>query len=40
MLDRTRMKLNSDKCAFGVKADKFLDFMISERGIEANPEKI
>ncbi|XP_077248915.1 putative mitochondrial protein AtMg00860 [Tasmannia lanceolata] len=34
------MKLNPTKCAFGVKAGKFLGFMVSQRGIEANPEKI
>ncbi|XP_020409530.1 uncharacterized protein LOC109946397 [Prunus persica] len=28
------------KCAFGVSSGKFLGFMISHRGIEANPEKI
>ena len=34
------MKLNPDKCAFGVMARKFLGFMVSQRGIEANPDKI
>ena len=34
------MKLNPGKCAFGVTADKFLGFMVSQRGIEANPDKI
>ena len=34
------MKLNPAKCAFGVSAEKFLGFMVSQRGIEANPEKI
>ena len=28
------MKLNPSKCAFGVSADKFLGFMVSQRGIE------
>ena len=31
------MKLNPGKCAFGVTARKFLEFMVSQRGIEANP---
>jgi len=31
------MKLNSGKCAFEVIAGKFLGFMVSKRGIEANP---
>ena len=26
--------------AFGVTVEKFLGFMVSQRGIEANPEKI
>ena len=34
------MKLNPSKCAFGVTAEKFLGFMVSQRGIEANPDKI
>ena len=34
------MKLNPNKCAFGVIAGKFLGFMVSQRGIEVNPEKI
>ena len=34
------MKLNPRKCAFGVMAGKFLRFMVSQRGMEANPDKI
>ena len=34
------MKLNPNKCAFGVTARKFLGFMVSQRGIEVNPEKV
>ena len=34
------MKLNPEKCAFRVTAGKFLGFMVSQRGIEANPDKI
>ena len=34
------MKLNPSKCAFGVSLGKFLGFMVSHRGIEANPDKI
>jgi len=34
-----RLKLNREKCVFGVKADKFLGFLLTERGIEANLEK-
>ena len=32
--------LNPAKCAFGVPAGKLLGFLVSNRGIEANPEKI
>ena len=34
------MKLNLAKCAFGVSAGKFLGFIVNNRGIEANPNKI
>ena len=34
------MKLNLNKCVFGVTAGKFLGFMVSQRGIEVNPEKM
>ena len=34
------MKLNPLKCAFRVSLGKFLEFMVSQRGIEANPEKV
>ena len=33
------IRLNPEKCSFGVAGGKFLGFMISERGIEANPDK-
>ena len=39
-LKRYNMKLNPSKCAFGVASGKFLGFMVSHKGIEANPEKI
>jgi hypothetical protein len=34
------MKLNPEKCVFGVRTGKLLGFLVFERGIEANPEKI
>ena len=34
------MKLNPEKCAFGVTSGKFLGFMVHQRGIEANPDKV
>jgi hypothetical protein len=33
-------KLNPDKCVFGVTMGKLLGFMVSNRGIKANPENI
>ena len=39
-LRQYHMKLNPSKCAFGVSSGKFLGFIISQRGIEANPEKV
>ncbi|XP_075481101.1 uncharacterized protein LOC142521805 [Primulina tabacum] len=34
------LKLNPQKCTFGVRSGKFLGYMVTERGIEANPEKV
>lgn len=34
------MKLNVAKCTFRISSKKFLGFMVSNKGIEANPEKI
>ena len=34
------IKLNPEKCVFGVPAGKLLGFIVSGRGIEANPAKI
>ena len=39
-LCKYQMKLNPSKCAFGVYSGKFLGFMVSQRGIEANLDKI
>lgn len=35
-----RLKLNASKCDFGVGSRKFLGFMVTQRGIEANPDQI
>ena len=40
ILREYNMKLNPAKCAFGVSAGKFLGFIVNNRGIEANPDKI
>ena len=39
-LRQYQMKLNPSKCAFGVASGKFLEFMVFQRGIKANPEKV
>ena len=33
------LKLNPEKCVFGVRRGKLLGCMVTERGIQANPEK-
>ncbi|RDY11317.1 Retrovirus-related Pol polyprotein from transposon 17.6, partial [Mucuna pruriens] len=38
-LRKHQLRLNPGKCSFGVHAGKFLGFMLTERGIEANLEK-
>ncbi|XP_073153205.1 uncharacterized protein [Henckelia pumila] len=39
-LKHYKFKLNPNKCTFGVRAEKFLGYMVTRRGIEANPEKV
>jgi hypothetical protein len=34
------MKLNPKKCTFGVPLGKLLEYMVSHRGIDPNPEKV
>jgi hypothetical protein len=34
------VKLNPEKCVFGVPRDMLLGFIISQQGIEPNPEKV
>ncbi|XP_035543620.1 uncharacterized protein LOC118347697 [Juglans regia] len=40
ILQQSQMKLNPAKCTFGVRWRTFLGFMVSEWGIEVNPEKV
>ncbi|XP_019239194.1 PREDICTED: uncharacterized protein LOC109219207 [Nicotiana attenuata] len=40
ILRRYGMKLNPEKYAFGMSSGKFLGFLVSQRGIEVNPDKI
>jgi hypothetical protein len=35
-----RVKLNPERCIFGVPSGKLLSFLVSHRGIEVNPNKI
>src|SRR5215216_4194949 len=39
-LRKINLKLNPEKCVFGVPSGKLLGFFVSRRGIEANPDKI
>jgi hypothetical protein len=39
-LRKFSMKLNAEKCMFGVPSRKLLGFMVSRRGIDPNPEKV
>ena len=38
IIAKYRLKLNPEKCVFGVEAGKFLGFLLTEHGIEAKPE--
>ena len=39
-LRRFNIRLNLEKCVFGVQKGKLLGYIVFEHGIEANPEKI
>jgi hypothetical protein len=39
-LRHNRWKLNPEKCIFGVASDNLQGFMVSHRGVEANPTKV
>ena len=40
VLRQHNMQSNTSKCAFGVQSEKFLGYMIVQKGIEENLEKI
>ncbi|KAL0437652.1 UNVERIFIED_CONTAM: putative protein K02A2.6 [Sesamum radiatum] len=40
VLRKYPLKLNPDNYAFGVSGGRFLGFMVTQRGIEANPDEI
>lgn len=35
-----KLRLNAEKCTFGVSAEKFLEHLVTRRGIEADPNQI
>jgi hypothetical protein len=39
-MKRNGLKLNPEKCIFGIRKGKLLGCMVSKRGIQANPQKI
>jgi hypothetical protein len=39
-LRKFKMKLNPKKCIFGVPSGKLLGYMVSQWGIDPNPEKV
>src|SRR4051812_11323938 len=39
-LRKFRLRLNPNKCTFGVRSGKFLGFIVSEKGIEVDPAKV
>jgi hypothetical protein len=39
-LCKVQLKLNPEKCTFGVPSGKLLSYLISHRGIETNPDKM
>jgi len=39
-LRANKIKLNPEKCVFGVPRGMLLGFIVSQCGIEANPEKV
>jgi len=40
IISKYRLKLNPEKCVFGVEAGKFLGFLLTERGIEVDENQI
>jgi len=39
ILNTYKMKLNPAKCTFGVSSGEFLGYIVTQRGIEANPKQ-
>ncbi|PKI18406.1 hypothetical protein CRG98_049320, partial [Punica granatum] len=39
-LKEYKLRLNQAKCTFGARSGKLLGFVVSERGIEVDPDKV
>jgi hypothetical protein len=39
-LRKYKLRLNPNKCTFGVRSGKLLGFIVSEKGIEVDPAKV
>ena len=39
-LRKYRLRLNPNKCTFGVRSGKLLGFIVSHKGIEVDPDKV
>ena len=39
-LKKYKLRLNPNKCTFGVRSGKLLDFIVSDKGIEVDPAKV
>ena len=38
LLRQYKVKLNPEKCTFGVASGKFLGYLVTQRGIKADPD--
>src|SRR3954471_15458555 len=39
-LNKFKLSLNPNKCTFGMRLGKLLGFIVSQRGIEVDPDKV
>ena len=39
-LRKYKLRLNSNKCTFGVRSGRLLGFIVSQKGIEVDPDKV
>ena len=40
ILRKYKLRLNASKCSFSVGSGKFLDYMVTHRRIEVNPDQV